>query len=137
MSDDTYRQSQRGKDNLIVRGLRALGRQAGFKVNREEIYKDLKKAREQEKINAKIEEALKKEPPFLRDGHGIRGPQGRRKGFEIVGADGQDEQIQVRKKDDDGGKKDDRQATNVVIIGLNVNGAPGLYDSVGQNLRLL
>jgi len=129
--------SQRGKDNLVVRAMRALGREFGFKVNREEEYKKLADARKKEEMEAKVMKKLEDaRPGFEKDGHGIRGPQNgqRRNNLEIVGADGKDEQMQVGRG---GGRKAVEPVASTLMVGLNVNGAPGVYDSVGSGFRLI
>lgn len=114
---EKYIQSQRGRDNAIVRALRNVGRAMGFTVDRQAVLRDLARDRDREKVLARLEKA---QPSFLKDGKGLQGTaplETIAKTFEASGVKGRGKDIQV-----EGKKNAGEDSPSVAVVAVNNNG---------------
>lgn len=113
-------ESDRAKLNQEAKALQKFYQSFGAPLNRRDALEMARENRTKTAMEAALEKA---KPTFLKDGHGLRGPQAPVRNREIVGVDGKGDDMQVSSKIK-AGTTATEEATEV--IASNVEGEPGM-----------
>lgn len=127
------RTSERGVENEGARQLQSFYRGFGIRMPLDEAREQYRAGRTRAALSELLRTA---KPAFLKDEHGLRGPQNPVKNLEADGMDGRGKDRQVQRRGGGSGSGSIAQsldnAASLNVVALNVNGTSGKYNSYAE-----